>query len=231
MSTFGERLKELRLEKDLTQKDLGRVLQLTKNAITMYEKGERTPKYEKLEEIADFFNVDMDYLMGKVEFKTKYEWNLTYKSVTEPRSDTPDFDIFSIQNISPIETQRFPMLGEIACGEPTFASEEFGVYVSTGKPINADFCLRAKGDSMIGARIFEGDIVFVRKQEMVENGEIAVVLVDDEATLKRVRYDKVSSELLLIPENPAHQTMRFFGEELNRIRIIGKAVAFLSDVR
>ena len=86
-------------------------------------------------------------------------------------------------------------------------------------------------DSMIGARIQDGDIVFIHKQEMVDDGEIAAVLIDDEATLKRVYYDQENGILQLFAENPQYKTMRFTGEELDHIRILGKAVAFQSDVK
>ena len=97
--------------------------------------------------------------------------------------------------------------------------------------IDADFCLRAKGDSMIGARIMDGDIVFIRNQPMVDNGEIAAVIIDDEATLKRVYYDRDAGKLMLVPENPKYSPLMYVGEELNNIRILGKAVAFQSDVK
>ena len=84
---------------------------------------------------------------------------------------------------------------------------------------------------MIGARIYDGDIVFIRKQEVVENGEIAAVIIDDEATLKRIHFDRESQELLLFAENPNYKTMRFIGEELDHIHILGKAVAFQSDIK
>ena len=84
---------------------------------------------------------------------------------------------------------------------------------------------------MIGARIYDGDIVFIRKQEMVDDGEIAAVLIDDEATLKRVYYDQENNVIQLFAENPQYKTMRFVGEELNRIRILGKAVALQTDVK
>ena len=103
--------------------------------------------------------------------------------------------------------------------------------MEAGTNIHADFCLKAKGDSMIGARIYDGDIVFIRKQEMVDDGEIAAVLIGDEATLKRVQYNPEENELLLFAENPKYKTMRYTGEELNHIRILGKAVAFQSDIR
>lgn len=84
---------------------------------------------------------------------------------------------------------------------------------------------------MINARILDGDIVFIRKQEMVENGEIAAVIIDDEATLKRVSYNKEKQILVLKAENTAFDDMIYTGEELNNIRILGKAIAFQSDVK
>ena len=111
------------------------------------------------------------------------------------------------------------------------ANEEVDLYVEAGANIQADFCLKAKGDSMIGARIYDGDIVFIRKQPMVEDGEIAAAIIDDEATLKRVYYDQEAGVLQLFAENPQYKTMRFSGEELDHIRIIGKAVAFQSDIK
>ena len=124
--------------------------------------------------------------------------------------------------------RRIPLLGSIACGQAIFAEEDRGVYVDPFFGVDADFCLEAKGDSMIGARIADGDIVFIRRQEIVNDGEIAAVLIGDEATLKRVYYDRDSGVLSLFAENPAYRPMRFMGEELNSIRILGKAVAFRS---
>ena len=144
--------------------------------------------------------------------------------------DEPHREI-TVDNLFRIETKKFPLLGNIACGEPIMANEEVDLYVEAGDNIQADFCLKAKGDSMIGARIYDGDIVFIRKQPMVEDGEIAAVIIDDEATLKRVYYDQEAGVLQLFAENPQYKTMRFSGEELDHIRIIGKAVAFQSDIK
>lgn len=134
-------------------------------------------------------------------------------------------------NVLPIKKKRFPLLGKIACGEPIFADEERESYVDAGTEINADFCLKCAGDSMIGARILNGDIVFIRRQDMVENGEIAAVVIDDEATLKRVFYDPEKGKMVLQAENPSFPPLVYVGDELNEIRILGKAVAFQSDVR
>lgn len=136
-----------------------------------------------------------------------------------------------ISNIHPVELKKIPLLGEIACGEPIYASEDRESYIMAGADIQADFCLIAKGDSMTGARILDGDIVFIRKQEMVEEGEIAAIVIDDEATLKRVYYDSKNNIIQLVADNPAYKPLVYQGDELNMIHILGKAVAFQSDVR
>ena len=142
-----------------------------------------------------------------------------------------DDSVYAFRGISPVATQRIPLLGKVACGEPIFADEDRESYVMAGTDINADFCLIAQGDSMTGARIMDGDIVFCRQQSMVDNGEIAVVLIDDSATLKRVFYYPEKQKLVLQAENPKYEPFVYVGEELDEIRILGKAVAFQSDVR
>ncbi len=126
-------------------------------------------------------------------------------------------------------SKKIPLLGSIACGAPTFAEENVEEYLICPPKVNADFCLYCKGESMTGARINDGDIVYIRSQSDVENGEIAAVLIEDEATLKRVYKDK--DKLVLQPENPDFSPFVYVGEEMNRIKILGKAVAFLSMVR
>lgn len=160
--------------------------------------------------IAEYFDVSVDYIMTGQEQKP------------------PTF-----QNIFPIELKRFPMLGEIACGEPKYTNEDRESYVMAGTNVKADFCLKASGDSMIGARILDGDIVFIRQQDMVDNGEIAAVVVnnDSEATLKRLYYYQEKGLLILKPENPAYEDLIFQKEELSQVHILGKAVAFQSDIR
>lgn len=101
--------------------------------------------------------------------------------------------------------------------------------VEAGANIRADFCLRVKGDSMINARICDGDIVFIKKQPDVNDGEIAAVLIGNEATLKRVYKKK--NEIILVAENPAYKPLVYKNEELNEIRILGKAIAFQSDIK
>ena len=125
--------------------------------------------------------------------------------------------------------KRIPLIGSIACGAPILAEEHIEDYVDLPGHIRADFSLTCKGDSMINARIFDGDIVYIRQQETVENGEIAAVLIGTEATLKRVRL--FDDHIVLEPENPMYKPLVYWNEEMNTVRILGKAVAFTSAIR
>lgn len=136
----------------------------------------------------------------------------------------------TVDNIYKLDKIKLPMLGKVACGEPIFADEDRESYIMIGTDIGADFCLQCQGDSMINARIHDGDIVFVKKTDIVENGEIAVVIIDDEATLKRFFYYREQNLVILKPENPMYQDIILTGEQLNQVRVIGRAVAFQSDV-
>ena len=135
-----------------------------------------------------------------------------------------------LPNISPITKKRIPFLGQIACGEPRFCNEDRESYVMAGADGRAGFCLKARGDSMTGARIMDGDIVFIRKDAEIVNGQIYAVEIDDEATLKRVYYDEAAQELRLLAENPKYPTMVYSGERLAHVHVLGKAIAFQSDV-
>lgn len=136
----------------------------------------------------------------------------------------------TVDNIYKLDKIKLPFLGKVACGEPIFADEDRESYIMVGTDIGADFCLQCQGDSMINARIHDGDIVFVKKTDIVENGEIAVVIIDDEATLKRFYYYREQNLVILKPENPKYQDIILTGEQLNQVRVIGRAVAFQSDV-
>lgn len=217
MNMLGNKLRSLRKEKGLTQVQLSKELNekfslnTDRVMISKWETGFQTPVVGTLKYIAKYFNVSLDYLNG---------------------DELSDENLFSkYTNIMPIKKKKFPLLGEIACGKPIYADENWEGYIESGADIQADYCLRAKGDSMINARILDGDIVFIRKQPIVENGEIAAVVIDDEATLKRVYYYPKQGKLILNPENPAFEPLVYIGEELNEIEIIGKAVTFQSDVK
>ena len=208
-----ERLKELRLKKKLLQKDVADYLGVNRTTYVKYETGASQPDNDTLSRLADFFGVSVDYLLGRENNITKQD-------------PLPEYS-----NIFRIEKKRYPLLGDIACGKPLFADEDHESFVLAGSAVDADFCLRAKGDSMTGARIYDGDIVFIKEMPVVENGDIAAVVIGDEATLKRVYYYPEKKKLVLNAENPRYEPFVFVEEELNEIRILGKAVAFQSIIR
>ena len=209
MSNIGELIEKRRKELGLTLEEVGNYVGVGKSTVKKWETG---------------------YISNMRRDKISLLSKILQISPTELIGDYSD-DIYSqFDNISPIRTQRIPLLGEIACGKPIYCDEDRESYVEVGADIRADFCLRAKGDSMIGARIMDGDIVFIRQQSIVENVEIAAVIIDDEATLKRVYYYKDSGKLILQAENPKYSPLVYIGEELNSIRILGKAIAFESNL-
>lgn len=215
--TFGERVLALRTEKGMTQDELALAVGYkSRSTIAKIESGERDPHQSMIVEIAKALGTTPAYLMG---------WE------NVPEKDEFQYLTQKYDNIKPIKLKRFPMLGEIACGEPIFASEDKESYIMADTDIDADFCLTAKGDSMVNARIFDGDAVFVKEMPIVENGDIAAVIINDEATLKRVYYYPEQGKLVLNPENPAYEPLVYIGEELNHIRILGKAVYFMSVVQ
>lgn len=220
---IGSRIKQVREEKGLTQEELANVLGLNKSTIQRYE----TAKIEKIklpivEAIAQLLDVNPEWISDKTDIRTTYNM---------PASDSLSALMQKYDNIKPIKLKRFPMLGEIACGAPIFADEDKEHYIMADMDIDADFCLTAKGDSMIGARIYNGDIVFIKEMPIVENGDIAAVIIEEEATLKRVYYYPDKGKLVLNPENPAYEPLVYIGDELNYIRILGKAVYFMSPVQ
>ena len=205
--SIGKNMRQRRRALGYTLEEVARQLGTSKQTIQRYESGKisNIPS-EKIEQIAAFLQTSPSALVG---------WSSEREEAT----------------LLPLRTRRVPMLGEIACGEPIWAEEEHGSYVSVDESLSVDFCLRAHGDSMIGARINDGDLVLVRKQDSVDNGEIGVVIIDGEATLKRVYYYPDEAKLILSPENPRYAPLVYLGSELDRIKILGKAVAFQSRVR
>ena len=171
--------------------------------------GKKYPRIDKIEMMANYFNISKADL---VERKQKID-------LTE-----------TVDNLYKIDKIKLPLLGNVACGEPIYADEDRESYIMVGTDMKADFCLKCQGDSMINARIYDGDIVFVRKQDIVNNGEIAVVIIDDEATLKRFYYYKEQNLVILKPENPKYEDIVLSGDKLNEVKVLGKAIAFQSDV-
>ena len=202
-----EKIKYHREKLGLTLEELGKRVGVGKSTVRKWETGMiANMRRDKIEKVAIALNISPAYLMG---------W--------EDNPTLPPYD-----NIRQIQKQTLPVLGSVAAGKPILMEEQREVYVET--PIKADFILIVKGDSMTGARINDGDIVFIRQQPIVENGEIAVVAIDDEATLKR--FYKYGEELIVLrSENPNYADMEYRPEDGKEIHVLGKAVAFQSDVR
>lgn len=227
--TTANRLKKIMSEKGLKQVDVLKAakpfcekynVKLNKSDLSQFVSGKVIPGQWKLTVLGHALNVSEAWLMG---YDVPAERN-----ADETKSDAKQS---SFGNLYPIELKKYPLLGEIACGKPIYCQEDRESYALSGAAINADFCLKCKGDSMINARIYDGDIVFIREQEEVENGEIAAVIIDDEATLKRVYYYPEQGMVILKAENPRYADIILQKDALNTVRILGKAVAFQSDVR
>jgi len=199
MLTIGERIRRRRKQLGLSVDDIAKKLGKDRATIYRYESSEiENLPLNILEPLAKVLRVSPGYLMG---------W----------------------ENIIPYKTKKVPMLGEIPAGEPMMVAEECcEYYIEVDESISVDFCLRVKGDSMIDARIQDGDLVFIRKQPIVENGEIAAILIDGEVTLKR--FYKNGNGVILKPENSKYQPRYYTEKDFKDIRILGKAIFFQSKL-
>ena len=193
----------------LTLEQIAQQVGVGKSTVRKWETGFiENMRRDKIAKLATALHTTPSYLMG-------------WEESTAPA--LPD-------NIIPMpEMRQIPLIGSIACGAPILADEHIEEYINIPRHIHAEFALTCKGDSMINARIFDGDVVYIRQQNTVDNGEIAAVLIDGEATLKRVRI--YPDRIILEPENPLYDPLVYRGEEMNTVRILGKAVAFTSAIR
>lgn len=202
--TTGDRMRLRRKEIGLSAEKVAEHLGVSPATIYRYEKGdiEKVPG-DSLAEIAKILRTTPNYLMGWEE----------YSASTIP----PGFEPLP-------KMVKKPLVGAIACGDPITAEQNVEDYVDVPDNIRCDFCLRCHGDSMIDAHIEDGDIVYIRIQPEVNDGEIAAVRIGDEATLKRVYYD--GDSITLVPENRAYRPKTYSGPDLDNIHIEGKAVGF-----
>ena len=213
--TIGKRIKDLRTSLGMTQDELAKLTGYkSRSSIQKIESGERDITQSTIAAFAKALKVTPSVIMG---------WEENNENNTAP-------DYSNIKGIMPLpEMRKVPLLGAIACGEPIYREED--EWISLPNDIKADFCLRCQGDSMIDARINDGDIVFIKACPEVENGQIAAVSIDNEVTLKRVFYYPEKNRLVLYPENKAYEPFVYMNEELNDVRILGRAVMFLSGVK
>ena len=205
MTDFRSRLAQVMAEKNMRAAELSRRTGISKPRLSQYLSGVYIPKADAICLIAQALEINEGYLLGTSD------------------TSVPDKPVVA-------KFKALPVVGEIACGAPVFVNEEDDGLVITDIDTDADFCLIAKGDSMKDARICNGDTVFIKKTDVVSNGEIAAVVINDEATLKRVYFYPDEAKLVLSPENPRYAPLVYLNHELDGIKIIGKAVAFQSAV-
>lgn len=209
MATFSQRLNEGLIMRHMSPAELAKATGISEGAISQYRRDAYKASQRNLERIATALRVPIPWLMG----------------ISEDEPVLSDSD-----SILPLpKTYTVPLIGTIACGQPITAIEEAEEVVEVPEYVHADFALRCKGDSMINARIYDGDIVYIHSQPEVENGEIAAVRIEDEATLKRVKL--MPDRIILEPANPLYDPLVYRGEEMNRVAILGKAVAFTSMIQ
>lgn len=222
----------LRENKKITQKELARLFKVAESTISMYERNEREPSFSFVEKLADFFDVSVDYLLGRMPFSedmikkqpTMYLSDKSQEVINRLLEELRRSEVEQNANLA-----RIPVLGEIRAGYDLYAEQQVIGYSVVARDEVSDgeyFFLRVKGDSMTGDRIFEGDRVLVRRQEWIEEGKIAVVLVNgEEATLKRV-YPQ-DNMVILQSSNPAYPPKMYPADE---VRIQGQVVKVEFDV-
>lgn len=200
---FSERLLQLMSDNNETIYSLAEYLHLSPSAISRYTNATMKPKHLTIEAISSKYGINPIWLMGSDDVD-KYPDNIKL-------------------------SKQIPILGTIAAGQPILAKQNIEGFEYVPDDVNVDFCLRIKGDSMTGARILDGDIVFIRQQPDVETGEIAAVMIDGEATLKRVY--KINGSVILRPENPNYPEQVYSKKDMKDVSILGKAIRFQSEVR
>lgn len=206
--TVGDRIRRRREEIGMSQKELAeKVGYKDRSSINLIEKNKRDIRQLMISKIAKALDISPAYIIGLGDEQPP----------TQP--------------LDQLKLKKIPLLGNVACGEPIFAIKDADEYVPLFDDVKADFCVRAKGDSMTGANIYDGDIIFAHSQNMVDNGEIAVVIIGEEAALKRVYYYPQENKLLLASENPKYAPLSYSGRELEQVRIIGKAVVHYGIIK
>lgn len=222
--TTADRLKEIMDTRRLKQKDIVDLCRpfcekygekIEKPHMSQYVSGKHKPEQRKLTILSMALNVSEGWLMGL--------------DVPMERDDPATIVPFP-SNLSPApKFQQKPRVGRIACGLPILAEENIEEYDYVPDNIKCDFTLQCRGDSMINARIYDGDIVCIKAQEEVDSGQIAAVMVgENEATLKRVRiYD---DHIVLEAENPQYKPLVFWEDQMNEVHVIGLATHIIGRI-
>ena len=209
--SISDNIKRFRESMGLSQAQLGDMLGISDRTVSSWELGTRTPRMGVIERMCAYFNI-------------------TKSELLDDRAAAPDWMPSNVTRIPPLRS--IPLIGSIACGTPILAAQNIEANIFLPETVNADYALRCKGDSMTGADILDGDIVYIRQDADVINGQIYAVMIGEgevtEATLKHVY--QTPDTLTLTADNPAYPPMIYQGEQLARIRIIGKAVGFTRKI-
>lgn len=218
MSSFSENLRRIRFERHMTQEEFAQLLGTTKQNISRYEAGIVSPKITTAQAIADKLGVSLSELNGGREAIDLFRINDgAPQSFNHILASLPA----NVRPISALHVQRVPLIGAVAAGEPIYAPEELGVYVDT--PVQCDAAITIQGDSMI-PNYLDGDVVYIKCRPDVPDGAVAVVFLDDEATLKHVY--KREKGLTLISDNPAHAPIMIEFADYTNVRIFGVPVGY-----
>ena len=182
----------------MTQAEVAKVLGMSRQAYAKYETGIADPSTKTLRTLAELYGTTVDYLVRGL-------------------SDRPE--------CLPVpETKTLPRIGTVSCGAPILAVENHDTYDEVPASVHADFTVLAKGDSMVGARINDGDIVYIRQQDECDSGDIVAVLLNDEVVLKR--FIVTNGTRMLMSENPKYLPIIIHKDD--SVRILGKAVGFVA---
>ncbi len=212
---FAERLTQALDLRGLSAADLSRATGVSEGTISCYKKGKYQAKQNRVYDFARALRVDPAWLMG-------------YDVPMEPQGQSAPAKPIIPPGFLPMpEMTTVPIVGRIACGTPILAEQNIEGSACMPARWRATFSLICKGDSM-EPKIHDGDLVAIRKQPEVENGEIAAVRIGEEATLKRVyRHENM---LELRPENPTFESIILVGEDMGKATIEGKAVGLCRDI-
>ncbi len=218
--TIGSRIKKARREADFTQAELAAKACISRSYLAGVEGDRYHPSVDTLQKLAFALGTSSGALLGEpAPAAGDAAAALALFEQLRREGRLPE-------NLTLLEPMRkIPLVGEIACGTPILAEENIEDWVDLPRQIHADYALTCRGESMVGAGIFDGDVVYIRQQPEVQNGQIAAVRVDeDTATLKR--FYREGGTVTLVAENPAIPPQVFAGQDLGRLSVLGLAVAF-----
>lgn len=191
----GKRIAEKMKEQGISQNRLSKLAQISQSGLSSIISGQVSPKENTLQAIAKALGCTVSELIGEIA-----------------------------PNIVRMIPHAIPVIGDIACGEPILAEQNIEGYADLPEGVHADFALRCKGDSMVPT-FRDGDLVLIRKQPEVENGQIAAISINGEATLKHVYMRE--SGLMLVADNPSYEPILAVPESDKQIIIHGLAVGYI----